>query len=188
MDRKRTSGRDFDVVVVGGGNAALCAALAARESGATVCVLERASVEESGGNSRFTAGAIRFAYAGLDDLRRVVTDLSEKEIETTDFGTYTEDQFFDDMFRVTQYRCDPDMVETLVRQSLPTIVWMREPRRPTHAPTGSMFESIERTATFERMPASRAMFLIWTMPSWISGISFSKSRRRNSLSPRDTMT
>ena len=116
----------YDVVIVGAGNAALCAALSALETGASVAVLECAPADESGGNSRFTAGAVRFAYAGLDDLRRVVTDLSEKEIETTDFGTYAEDQFFDDMFRVTQYRCDPDMVETLVRQSLPTIVWMRE--------------------------------------------------------------
>lgn len=116
----------YDVVIVGAGNAALCAALSALETGASVAVLECAPEDESGGNSRFTAGAIRFAYGGLDDLRRVVTDLSEKEIETTDFGTYSEDQFFDDMFRVTQYRCDPDMVETLVRQSLSTIVWMRE--------------------------------------------------------------
>src|SRR5687768_11580305 len=52
--------REFDVVVVGGGNAAFCAALAAQECGASVAVLERASFEENGGNSRFTAGAIRF--------------------------------------------------------------------------------------------------------------------------------
>ena len=80
----------------------------------------------SGGNSRFTAGAIRFAYNGLDDLQAVMPDLTETEIETTDFGTYTEDQFFDDMFRVTQHRTDPDLCEVLVRQSFSTIRWMRE--------------------------------------------------------------
>ena len=48
-----------DVVIVGGGNAALCAALAAREHGVSVLVLERAPEEEAGGNSRFTAGAMR---------------------------------------------------------------------------------------------------------------------------------
>src|SRR4051812_20302171 len=95
----------FDVVVVGGGNAALCAALAAQERGASVLVLERAPPEESGGNSRFTAGAIRLAYNGVDDLKQIM-ELSDAEIESTDFGTYTEDQFFDDMFRVTQYRSD----------------------------------------------------------------------------------
>ena len=46
----------YDVVVVGAGNAALCAALAAREKGQSVLVLERSGEDESGGNSRFTAG------------------------------------------------------------------------------------------------------------------------------------
>ena len=41
-------------------------------------------------------------------------DLTPAEIASTDFGTYTEDQFFDDMARVTQYRADPDLVELLV--------------------------------------------------------------------------
>ncbi len=116
----------YDVVVVGAGNAAFCAALAAQEKGARVLVLERAPEAENGGNSRFTAGAIRFAYEGLDDLKAVMPDLSQEEIDTTDFGTYTEDQFFDDMFRVTQYRCDPELIELLVRRSKETVVWMRE--------------------------------------------------------------
>ena len=50
---------DANVVVVGGGNAALCAALAAGERGTEVIVLERAPEDERGGNSRFTAGAMR---------------------------------------------------------------------------------------------------------------------------------
>ena len=116
----------YDVVIVGAGNAALCAALSAEENGAKVLVLECAPEDVSGGNSRFTAGAIRFAYNGLEDLQAVMPDLTETEIETTDFGTYTEDQFFDDMFRVTQHRTDPDLCEVLVRQSFSTIRWMRE--------------------------------------------------------------
>ena len=56
---------EFDVVVVGAGNAALCAALAAEENGAKVLVLERANEDESGGNSRFTAGAMRVVYDGV---------------------------------------------------------------------------------------------------------------------------
>jgi tricarballylate dehydrogenase len=115
----------FDVVVVGGGNAAFCAALAAQERGASVLVLERAPEDESGGNSRFTAGAIRFCYNGVEDLKEVMPDLTESEIANTDFGTYTEDQFFDDMFRVTQYRTDPKLVELLVRRSFDTMKWMR---------------------------------------------------------------
>ena len=51
-----------DVIVVGAGNAAFCAALAAQEQGAKVVMLEAASENESGGNSRFTAGSIRVVY------------------------------------------------------------------------------------------------------------------------------
>ena len=87
----------FDVVVVGAGNAACCAALSAAEQGAKVVVLERAPKVESGGNSRFTAGAIRFAYDGVDDLVDLMPDLTQNEIENTDFGTYTEEEFYADM-------------------------------------------------------------------------------------------
>ncbi len=116
---------DTDVVVVGAGNAALCAALSAREQGARVSVLERAPRDESGGNSRFTAGAMRFAYRGIDDLKAVMPDLTSDEIESTDFATYDEDRFFDDMFRVTQFRSAPDLVELVVRRSRDTMIWMR---------------------------------------------------------------
>src|SRR5437588_417256 len=96
--------KDWDVIVVGGGNAAYCAALAAREAGASVLMLEAAPEEESGGNSRFTAGAMRVVYNGVDDIKSLVPDLSQAEIDTTDFGTYTQDQFFDDMARVSGVR------------------------------------------------------------------------------------
>ncbi|MXZ81229.1 MAG: FAD-binding dehydrogenase [Gammaproteobacteria bacterium] len=115
-----------DVVVVGCGNAALCAALSAREAGATVLVLERAPKDEAGGNSRFTAGAFRCVYDGVEDLRRLMPDLTDSEIGQTDFGTYTQEQFFDDMGRITEYRCDPDLTEILVRRSRETLLWMRD--------------------------------------------------------------
>ena len=114
-----------DIVVVGGGNAAFCAALAARESGASVLMLERAPEAEAGGNSRFTAGAVRCVYDGVVDLKRLMPDLTEAEIAKTDFGTYTEEQFFDDMGAVTKYRCDPDLVEILVKRCRDTLLWMR---------------------------------------------------------------
>jgi len=114
-----------DVVVVGGGNAALCAALSASESKKKILVLERAPEEEAGGNSRFTAGLFRVAYNGVEDLKKVMPDLSAEEIARSDFGTYTEEQFLDDMARVTEYRCDPDLTEQLVKNSLSTVAWMR---------------------------------------------------------------
>src|SRR5262249_16164956 len=99
---------DCDVLVVGGGNAALTAALAAQEQGAQVIVLERAPFEERGGNSRFTAGAIRVVYNGLDDLVKLMPDLTEEEKRNSDFGVYSSDQYFDDLARVTQDRANPD--------------------------------------------------------------------------------
>ncbi|WP_075218040.1 FAD-dependent tricarballylate dehydrogenase TcuA [Mongoliimonas terrestris] len=116
---------DADVIVVGAGNAAACAALAARDQGASVIMLEAAPRDEAGGNSTYTAGAMRFCFSGVDDILSVVPDLTEQEIEQSDFGSYGEDQFFDDMFRVTQFRTDPDLVDILVRQSLSTVQWMR---------------------------------------------------------------
>jgi tricarballylate dehydrogenase len=117
---------EYDVIVVGGGNAAFCAALAAQEQGAKVVMLEAAPEDEAGGNSRFTAGSIRVVYNGVEDIKTLVPDLTQAEIDTTDFGTYTADQFFDDMARVTQHRADPDLVELLVTKSFDTLNWMRE--------------------------------------------------------------
>jgi tricarballylate dehydrogenase len=116
----------YDVVVVGAGNAAFCAALAAAEARKKILVLERAPEAESGGNSRYTAGLMRVAYNGVDDLKRAIPDLSAEEIARTDFGAYTEAQFLDDMGRITEYRCDPDLTEVLVKNSLSTVEWMRK--------------------------------------------------------------
>ena len=119
------SNNKWDVIVVGAGNAAFCAALAAAEAGKKVLVLERAPEDESGGNSRYTAGLMRVAYNGVEDLKRAIPDLSAEEIARSDFGSYTEEQFLDDMGRVTEYRCDPDLTEVLVKKSLETVAWMR---------------------------------------------------------------
>ena len=83
---------EYDVIVVGAGNAAFCAALAAQEQGASVLMLEAAPEQESGGNSRFTAGSIRVVYNGVEDIKTLVPDLTQAEIATTDFGTYTQEQ------------------------------------------------------------------------------------------------
>ena len=112
-----------DVLVVGAGNAALCAAISAHENGARVLMLEAASFEERGGNSHFTGGAFRFAFGGVDDLVSVLPSLAQENLENVDFGTYTEDEFFDDLFALTQYRSDPDLAEILVRSSRDTAAW-----------------------------------------------------------------
>jgi len=114
-----------DVVVVGGGNAGLCAALSARESGARVTVLERAPFEARGGNSAFTAGIMRVVFSGVDDIEDLV-ELTDWDRGNSDFGSYSRDDFLHDLARVTEFRCDPDLASILVDESLPTLRWMRE--------------------------------------------------------------
>ena len=87
-------------------------------------MLEAAPFEERGGNSHFTGGAFRFAFAGVDDLAAVLPSLANEDLANIDFGTYTEEQFFDDLFALTQYRSDPDLAEILVRGSLDTAKWV----------------------------------------------------------------
>src|SRR3982074_3815018 len=106
-----------DVLVVGAGNAALCAAISAHECGARVLMLEAAPFEERGGNSHFTGGAFRFAFRGVDDLIAVLPSLAEENLANIDFGTYTQEQFFDDLFALTQFRSDPELAEILGRRS-----------------------------------------------------------------------
>ena len=114
----------YDVVVVGKGNAALCAALSARDRGVSVAMLEAATVEESGGNSRFAGGVMRFAYSSVEDLQKI-TDIPEDEAKNTDWDSNTVDEFYDDLYRVTSYRTDPDLSEALITKSLDGMVWLR---------------------------------------------------------------
>jgi tricarballylate dehydrogenase len=116
----------YDVVVVGGGNAAMCAALSARESGARVVVLEKAPEAWRGGNGFFTAGGFRFAFKSFDELRTLIGDLSDQEAAQMQVDPYTEDNFYDDLMRVTEECADADMALRLVRESQNTVRWMKD--------------------------------------------------------------
>src|SRR5437762_3346105 len=115
----------YDVIVVGGGNAAMCAALSAREQGARVLVLEKATEAWGGGNGFFTAGGFRFAFKSFADVCDLVGDLSDEEKASMDVPLYTEDNYYDDLMRVTEDLSDADMALTLVRESQPTMRWMK---------------------------------------------------------------
>src|SRR5215510_11364829 len=114
-----------EVVVVGAGNAALTAALAAREAGAKVLVLEKAPYDDRGGNSRFTGGIVRFALRGLEDILSLVPDLTEAEISRLEVEPYSADTYFDDIMRLSEGKAAPDLTRVLVDKSYQTVRWMQ---------------------------------------------------------------
>ena len=112
------------VIVVGTGNAALCAAIAALEKGARVTLLEKADEALAGGNTKYTAGAMRFAYDGADDLMPLLRDSHDSRLHVTDFGSYTIEQFGADLLAFNDGLPLSPEQETLINTSGETVRWL----------------------------------------------------------------
>src|SRR5580692_9471860 len=100
--------RKYDVLVIGGGNAALCAAISARRDGASVLVLEGAPKFYRGGNTRHTRN-MRCAH---DAATEILT------------GPYTEEEFWEDLLRVTGGQTDEELARHMIRESKDILHWI----------------------------------------------------------------
>src|SRR5476649_3058413 len=102
--------RKYDVLVIGGGNAALCAAISARRSGASVLVLEGAPKFYRGGNTRHTRN-MRCAHDAATDILT---------------GPYSEEEFWEDLLRVTGGQTDEELARFMISESKDILTWIVE--------------------------------------------------------------
>ncbi|WP_299588111.1 FAD-dependent tricarballylate dehydrogenase TcuA [uncultured Tateyamaria sp.] len=130
------------VVVVGSGNAALCAGIAALEAGARVLMLEKGDEALAGGNTKYTAGAMRFAYDGNADLMPLLRDPEDDRLPVTEFGSYTADAFAQDLLGFNDGRPLSPEQEVLIARSGDTMTWL--------AGHGVKFDPIYSRQSFEK--------------------------------------
>ncbi len=123
--------KSYDIIVIGGGNAALCAAITAAETGAKVLILEGAPKEYRGGNSRHTRN-FRCMHQGP---LSVLTD------------AYAEDEYFDDLLKVTAGKTDERLARLAIRTSEECLPWM-EAHGVRFQPSLSGTLSLSRTNAF----------------------------------------
>jgi tricarballylate dehydrogenase len=118
----------YDVIVVGGGNAACAAAVSARENGAKrVVLLEKAPKGQRGGNTHFSGAIFRFVFNKVEELDRFVPT-AEDEYPGFHAGVprYPREAFREDLMRVTEGRSDPELADLLIDTSYETTCWMQD--------------------------------------------------------------
>ena len=116
---------ECEVLVVGGGNAGLVAAIEAKNSGADIMLIEKAPKEARGGNSRLSGGLFRIAYPnGTEDLMPLFegTQLPKGDIE---LAPYSKDDFYNKVIKLSEGLSDRRFTEIFVENSLETVTWMK---------------------------------------------------------------
>lgn len=112
------------VLVIGSGSAALCAAISALENGASVTIIEAANELEAGGNSKYTAGAMRFVYNDNEDLLPLLNDSNDEKLANTEFGSYTKTKFQKDLLSFNDGKPLSLQQNILIDKSYETMRWL----------------------------------------------------------------
>ena len=115
-----------DIVVVGGGNAGLVAAIEAKNAGANVLLIEKAPKKSRGGNSRLSGGLFRIAYpGGTRDFEPLLkgTNVPKGELE---IEPYAKDDYYNKIMKLSEGFSDKTLTEIFVEKSLETVTWMKE--------------------------------------------------------------
>ncbi|QJD72075.1 FAD-dependent tricarballylate dehydrogenase TcuA [Marinobacterium sp. LSUCC0821] len=105
-----TSTKEFDVIVAGGGQAGLISAIVAAEAGASVCLLEGAPKSYRGGNTRHTRNLRPMHNGPLSVLS----------------GVYDEEEYWDDLLRVTKGKTNESMARMMLRESASCVDWLEQ--------------------------------------------------------------
>ncbi|OOF90683.1 hypothetical protein ASPCADRAFT_134976, partial [Aspergillus carbonarius ITEM 5010] len=116
----------FDVIVVGGGNAALVSALSAHQSGARVAIFEAAPQAERGGNSRFSSGIFRIPHNGLDSVTPLLDVSAIDDVQYCRMGPYTADTYRGDLHRTSKGQGDREQIAVMLEQAMDTVAWMKD--------------------------------------------------------------
>src|ERR1700728_4460578 len=117
---------DYDLVVVGSGNAGMSAAISAKEIGARTLVIEKAAESAAFGNSRFTGGLFRSYYNDINDMRRLLPDLTQAEWEQVVVPHYTREDFWRDVMALTYDYADKELTRTYIDKSLDSLEWLSQ--------------------------------------------------------------
>ena len=137
------------LIIVGSGNAALCAGISALEKGATVKILEKANEYLAGGNTKYTAGAMRFVYNNGDELKPLLKDPNHPKLEKTNFGKYSKEKFSEDLLNFNDGKPLTIEQKTLINESYETMKWL--------ASHDVKFEPIYQRQSFEK----DGKFIFW---------------------------
>jgi tricarballylate dehydrogenase len=118
---------DKRVLVAGGGLAGLAAAIAAREEGASVVLIEKGGPDDVGGNAAFSGGLFLFSYAGDDDLTSITTEQAEQlRADHLEAPPYTAEAYAAELAQMSGGRADQELCRLLAEESLDTMRWLAD--------------------------------------------------------------